>query len=196
MNNIRRINKQEAARRQLDSAIEWFFEGGDLLPIFNVGSSVFVMTENLAKKQNIETTFYGVMRSGLEDAEFKALKEEMGEKHGFLKHGDRDKSDIFDVNDKQAAAILYFAAENYMHLFKEETSQMALIRAFLYSSLTPDQAEYIGVNKEYLKGIENFVLIAKQEGLLRLKEVLGLQLTHYKKLKNGSDRSVRKIKTT
>lgn len=190
MNDIKKVNKQEAARRQLDAAIEWYFEGGDLLPIYNIASSVFVMTENLAKKDNIEHTFYGVMGSELNNDELKNLKIEMGRKHGFLKHGDRDTPEIIDVNEKQAAAILYYASENYTHLFKEQSSQMALIKAFVYSYFGRE----IGIEEEYMKQIERFELIAKQEGITRLKEIIGQQLKNYKKLNNGSDRSVHKIK--
>lgn len=147
------------------------------------------MTENLAKKKSITKTFYGIMGKNLTDNQLKNLKIEMGHKHGFLKHADRDTSEIIDINEKQVAAILYFASENYTHLFREQTSQMALIKAFIYANT----GRQIGVEEDYMRQIAHFEAIAKREGIIKLKNVIGEKLREYKRLNKGSNKSIYKI---
>lgn len=183
----RKINKQQAAKRQLDAAIEWFFEDGDYLPIYNIASCVFVITEDIARKDGIrDKTFYGLTleNSGLD--QLKKIKQEMGIKHGFLKHADRDDlPEINDVNEMQLAAILYFAARNYACLFQEQSVQMELIEAFMYSAGWLDDFSDIGLHEKYLEQIHRYKLIAKNEGTGRLKQIMLSQLYTIKKLKRA-----------
>jgi hypothetical protein len=182
----RKISKQEAARRQLNAAIEWFLEDRDYLPIYNIASSVFVITEDIARKNGIQDkTFYGVT---LQDAgldEMIARKKEMGIKHGFLKHADRDDiSEINDVREMQLASVLYFASRNYSELFKEQSVQMELMEAFMYSAGWNDVYLEIGLHEKYLEQIHRYRLIAKNEGNARLKQTMLNQLYAINKLKH------------
>lgn len=174
----KKVNKQEAARRQLNAAIEWFFENRDYLPIYNIASSVFVITEDIARKKGIQDkTFYGVTLQDAGLKEVTARKKEMGIKHGFLKHADRDDlSEINDVNEMQLASILYFASRNYTSLFKEQSVQMELMEFFLYSAGWNDIFQEIGLHEKYLEQVQNYRAIAKNEGTRRLKQTMLSQL--------------------
>ena len=150
-----KISKQGAAKRQLDCAIELFFDNGDTLSIFTLASAVFIITENIHEKHSSpvnRSTVYGQLKTLLTDEEFKEIKLQMGEKPGFLKHANKDhESEINDVSENEALSKLGMATENYIAVFGEQTLPMALIKSYFFLFAGLEKLRQRGLDKDHIE---------------------------------------------
>jgi hypothetical protein len=114
------VTKQEAAKRQLLTAIELFLQDGDCLSIFNLTSAVFMVTENLAcKTEEKPQTFWEFIKPYASTDEFKAMKYYMGNKAGFLKHANQQEEEFVEFTEMNINAFLCMAIHNYQVVFDE-----------------------------------------------------------------------------
>lgn len=170
---MKKVSKQQAAKRQLDAGIKWFFQSDDNLPIFNIASDVFMITENLAEKSGLDKTMFAIIKEVLTPTEFGDIKNQMGQKPGFLKHANRPVTEMNDVSDNEVLSMLCMAVENYSAVFKEISFNMGLLKAyFIIFIIGMERARVRGIDPSYLEALKPFNNIYKEQGSDGLKSVL------------------------
>jgi len=121
------VNKQQAAKRQLLTAIELFLQGGDLLPIYGLIHAAFMITENIAaKKETPIETLYQILQRVATKEEFKKVLTYMRDKARYLKHADREKDEFEfeELKEIQVLAFMCSAINNYKTAFNENPPEM------------------------------------------------------------------------
>jgi hypothetical protein len=131
-----RINKLDAARRQIETAIELHFENRDQVSVHTLacagGRIVRDMCEQ--KKTPMWTTFKQWVRPG-KDGEYLAL---LNRAANFFKHADRDPEEILDhVKEEFNDFTIFLAVLHYVDLGNAATKPMI---AFLcwFNVMYPD----------------------------------------------------------
>lgn len=124
------ISKLDAAKRQLDTAINLFFLERDPVSIHTLVSSSYDILIALAKDQGVEAIIKSsaMIKKGMEGEWFNLLNEAQN----FFKHADRDPKGILEFNPAQTESFLYDASRIYMELTKEKPSNMLAYRAWFF----------------------------------------------------------------
>lgn len=162
MKNVKEIVlKKEAVTRLLDSAIDLYFEGKDLLVVTLIVKSVYQVISDLMKKKYGES-YYGYARISLNvrDDYQKQVFDSLREDVNFLKHADRkdcglnselvfnhsscetflalaipEYSDLFgDTTDNQKKFLIYYGITN-LDAVKEPTKSQFRTLSLLYPYL-------------------------------------------------------------
>jgi hypothetical protein len=102
------ISKREAARRQLNAAIRFFFAADDPLVVHNLASSAANLYSDLVEQTTSNESWrkrFG-NKGALKQHEVKRM---LNRTWNFLKHGDRDSKDELDFEEEETELILFFA---------------------------------------------------------------------------------------
>lgn len=158
------ISKEDAARRQLDAAIELFFSEGDLLAIYALASAVFMITENLQEKKNQasgktspDATFFSILKARWTAIEFKELKDALGKISGFLKHANHSNdNEMKDLNEIQTLAFLALTASNFKSVFGYLTVPMQQISGHALMAADDDKLLTSGLDQTAIDNIRKF----------------------------------------
>jgi|688.fasta_scaffold101765_1 hypothetical protein len=115
------VTKLEAARRQLEVAIElWFFDR-DAVSIHTLASAAYQVLADLSKDRGLEpmlTTREGLkdrIRPGMEAEAYKMFSEA----ENFFKHADRDPNETIEFRPGSNQPILWEASARYRELTGE-----------------------------------------------------------------------------
>jgi hypothetical protein len=180
---MKKISKQDAARRQLETAIELYFCDGDLLSVFILANNAFKITEDLQLRRSSNTadlkhdqygdTFLGAMRSSLSKEEFSSINTEMGKLAGYLKHADRENDVIPEPREEKVLALLFFAIQNYMIVFQETTPALYYTRIYFVYRFNKDRKEEkLVLDDETLKYASRVEDYINDFSLPKLKEAI------------------------
>lgn len=138
-----RVNKIEAARRQIDAAIRMLFSNEDPVAIYTLSMAAFRILRDLASKRSdsyMEKIAQAIIKPGKEKECWSLF---LGPAN-FLKHADRDPDAILDNVDEVANDfILFWACTYYQDLGNQFTPEMnTLVSWFmaLYPDLVRDDA--------------------------------------------------------
>ena len=132
-----RIDKFEAARRQINAAIRMLFTGEDPVAIYTIAMAGFRILEDLSSRQD-ENEVQKAMETALGPNNRENLKKKIYSDASFLKHADRDPDKIHDGIEEEANDwILYLASLYYQQLGNPLTPEMYALIAWL-SKLHPD----------------------------------------------------------
>ena len=121
-----RVNKPDAARRQIDMAIELFFDQRDPVLVHSLAMAAFRILADLVKAkglkdQSIIGKFDKMIRPGMERVFW-------GHIHGaanFFKHADRDPDEILDDRDERINdGALWMCVMLYVELGYAPTPEM------------------------------------------------------------------------
>ena len=132
-----RVNKSEAARRQLDVAIRMLFNNEDPVPIHTLSMAGFRILRDLAAKRSdsyMAKVTKLMIKPGME-GEFWRL---MNLPSNFLKHADKDPFGVLDNIDEEANdGILCIASLFYQDLGYTLTPEMTTLVAW-YTGQHPE----------------------------------------------------------
>jgi hypothetical protein len=179
------ITKLEAARRQIDFAIEHHFSEGDPFAIHTVIAAALGILRELAELRGDVRTheaFKGIIRPGKE-REFWAV---VNRASNFLKHADRDPQAMLDdvraeIND----AAIFMAASYYADLSGNVSRPMSVFLAW-HASFHPEL-----LTDEYRASLATRTPQPEVERICRMPRALhlkaGLQLLG----RFGSERGIR-----
>ena len=128
----RKINKPEAARRQIDAAIRMLFNGEDPIAIYKLTMSGLQVLRDLAAKQN-ENIVDHAINATWDSKEKKVVLQKMREYDNFLKHADKDPTELLDEIELEKAIdlILIIACLYYDSLGHEFTPEMFALAGWL-----------------------------------------------------------------
>jgi hypothetical protein len=110
-----RINKLDAARRQLDSAIRMTFAGEDPVAVHSVAAAGHRIIRDLCEQRgDIESylRFTDWIAPGYENEFWTA----MNASANFIKHADKDAEDIHEMDDETSDFMIVIASKWYRDL--------------------------------------------------------------------------------
>ena len=127
----RKINKPEAARRQIDAAIRMLFNGEDPIAIYKLTMSGLQVLRDLPAKQS-ENIVDHAINATWDSEEKKVVFQKMRGFANFLKHAEKDPTGLHDEIEEEANDyILLHACLYYDSLGHEFTPEMFALAGWL-----------------------------------------------------------------
>ncbi len=152
-----RVNKIDAARRQIGAAIRLLFDNDDPVAIHTLQAAGFRILRDLSdksEKASVWASFKAVIRPGMEKEAWAAWSKPAN----FFKHADRDADEILDnVDESINEAMLFMASLLYQDLGYELTPEMKILMAWMLAT----HPQFM-LDSAPLKG-----LVEKQSGAFR-----------------------------
>lgn len=130
------VNKIEAARRQIDTAIRLFFSNGDPVSIHTLAAAGFRILRDIAqaKGTDMHKSVMAGIRPGMEGEFWKA----MNRPANFLKHADIDPDEILsNVEETINDFLLVLCCAYYTGLGYQETREMKVLQTWILA-IYPD----------------------------------------------------------
>jgi hypothetical protein len=170
-----RVNKVEAARRQIDAAIKLLFDGGDPVAVHTLAAAGGRILRDLcaAKGTPFIKSALAAIRPGMEGEFWAAFNGPAN----FLKHADEDPDGILEGIDEEANDIfLFLAALHYADLGYSLTPEMTVIQTMV-TVMHPDFLRPEGANMlaPYLNDLDWFRRMSRPERLKLGKELLAVK---------------------
>lgn len=132
-----RVNKPEAARRQIDAAIRLLFSNDDPVAVQTLAAAGFRILRDLAhggEKGEMQRIFRNMIKPGMEGEFWTALNRAAN----FLKHADEDPDGILeDVQEELNDSMLMFACMYYQDLGYQLTATMIALVSW-YAVMHPE----------------------------------------------------------
>ena len=127
----RKINKPEAARRQIDAAIRMFFNGEDPIAIYTLTMAGLQVLRDLASKQS-ENIVNHAINEVWDSEEKKVVFQKMRDFANFLKHAEKDPTGLHNEIEEEANDyILVHACLYYDSLGHQLTPEMFALVGWL-----------------------------------------------------------------
>jgi hypothetical protein len=121
-----KVNKPEAARRQIDSAIRMLFQNEDPIAIHTLCMAAFRILRDLAEKcgdSYIHNVTKDIIKAGMEK-EFWAVLQGPA---NFFKHADRDAYAILDVDEEVNDIAMLLTCHYYQNLGHQLSPEMKVL---------------------------------------------------------------------
>lgn len=108
------INKIDAARRQIETAITLFFYERDIVSIHTLASAAYTIIFDVAKKNGSSvTTSRDIELASVKEEYKKFYIKKMKEAENFFKHADNDLHGVLSFNPSQTEFVLWDAVLDY-----------------------------------------------------------------------------------
>lgn len=140
------LSKEDAARRQLETAIDIYFSGGDLVASWTLGAAAYNLLRDLSRTRSLKPMLLKEQLPTVVPSEHREpLIRKIQEVENFFKHADRDSEATLVFKPRgQIELLLFDASLRFLELFAYETPAMALSRMwFLAGAILeyePDEA--------------------------------------------------------
>jgi hypothetical protein len=132
-----RIDRQSAARREIDTACQLFFSKGDALCIELLAHAASDMLRGVAIKLG-KDTFGGRIEKNIKSEHLKDWRKALRAAYNFSKHADQDPdASLDDFNPEVCAWTLIGAVTTYMNVYGTRTVPMMLFLAW-FGNRNPD----------------------------------------------------------
>lgn len=120
-----KLSKLEAAQRQLNAAIDLYFESGDEVATHTLAGAAYTLVTDLnGRARNIDELLKFIKPKNHED-----FRKRWNKPQNFFKHANRDPEAILDFNPQMTEIVLLMACEEYGEL-GERSDQMYLFAAW------------------------------------------------------------------
>jgi len=144
-----RVTKLEAARRQLETAIDLYFRDGDPVSIHTLCCSAYDVIHVLNKKRNDPLDLNDMMLKDLDrllgsNALKKVFHDYLNAAQNFFKHGNSDANSAETLDTRYTEYLLYEAVQKYSRLVGECPPAMVLYIVW-FASRHPDVLEGIEI---------------------------------------------------
>jgi hypothetical protein len=157
-----RVSKLDAARRQLDTAIELWFRDGDSVSIEALVNNAHQIIQDInEKKGNKEVTVLEMVKRHVKPEHVEDVMRLWKKPVTFLKHANRDPHDILEFSE-DGAGLLIILCINGLAILGEQPSDLARAFTWWQSFHRPDL---------FLKGAnpaEKHLSVEQRENLRRL----------------------------
>jgi hypothetical protein len=125
-----KLHKIEIAKRQLHSAIDLYFAGGDYLSVITLAGAAEEIFGNLLRRQSKialldHAVVFEAEQGGIRD--FKTLAKQLNNVRNALKHANEEQEDEIRVEHSDAIIMLGRAIVNYLSLDQSEMKRMVEI---------------------------------------------------------------------
>ncbi|MFA5373930.1 MAG: hypothetical protein WC354_07115 [Candidatus Omnitrophota bacterium] len=124
------ISKIDAAKRQLDTAINLFFNDADPVSIHTLTSAAYDILVSLAKSQGIP----GIIKNSsmIKKEHEKEYLDIINKPQNFFKHSGKDPKKTLEFSPKSTTFVLWDAVRIYMELTDEKPSNMIVYRNWFF----------------------------------------------------------------
>ena len=122
------ITKLDAARRQLDTAIQLFFSSGDFVSIHALSFAAYTITRNLCDKTENEATLMKFVCARIEEHQHAEFARCLNKAGNYFKHADRDPQETLEYIPEQYDVFIITAIWQYQALTGEMTMPMHVYR--------------------------------------------------------------------
>jgi len=131
------VNKTEAARRQIDTAIRLLFSGEDPVAIHTLAGAAFRILRDLAGKKTdsyMKKITQAMIKPGMESKFWRQWNTSIN----FLKHADKDPNSMLEnVDEEVNEGILFIASLYYQDLGHRLTPEMITLVGW-YTAMHPE----------------------------------------------------------
>jgi len=124
------ISKLDAAKRQLDSAITFYFRDGDPVSMHTLTAAAHEILMVLGKQENVESIIKGHGLKIIKEEYHKEYLDTINKAGNFFKHGSKDSNQLLDFNPETTEIFLFDAIEMYFRLTKELPEDMSIFRVW------------------------------------------------------------------
>lgn len=122
------ISKLDAARRQLDTAINLFFKQADPISIHTLTAAAHQLLMDIGRLNSIKSV---IKENSLIKTEYlPQYLAAINEAENFFKHAERDPNALLRFNPEQTEFLLLDAVEMYMQLTTEMPEDMTIFRTW------------------------------------------------------------------
>jgi hypothetical protein len=132
-----RVNKVEAARRQIDAAIRMLFSNEDPVAVHTVAMASLRIVRDLAAKRDdgyINKIVKTIIKPGMEKEFWRLFQIPAN----FFKHADRDPDGLLEnIDEKANEGVIFLACSFYQDLGHQYTPEMMTLVAW-YMALHPE----------------------------------------------------------
>ncbi|HEY1305428.1 MAG TPA: hypothetical protein VGF24_17850 [Vicinamibacterales bacterium] len=162
------ITKLDAARRQIDSAIDLYFNGGDAISIHTLVGAAHILITDLSNAANQETLIKKHIRSEKRWEFERAIRTPQN----FLKHAAKDPHAVLDFDPHATELLLLIEVETFRELTGSITDSM---NAFLtYAAATWGKVAFEAIPGDVLTGVSMVAAqVPKQEFFSLCMQALG-----------------------
>jgi hypothetical protein len=141
------ISKLDAAKRQLDVAINLFFKNGDPVSIHTLTAAAYDVLIGLGKTAKVVELGVKDVELYVKEGHQKEYFAILNKAQNFFKHADKDQKEILEFNPELTSHFLLSAVKLYTDLTKEKPNNMT-VYVFWFGLMYPNllKEEY---KKEY-----------------------------------------------
>ena len=111
-----KVNKAEASRRQLETAIILYFDYGDPVSIHSLAAAAHQVLEDLYARNGGKTPMNATLVAHLPPALAQAIRAATRQPQNFFKHGNRDPDDLLEFTPELTEVVLLDAIMTYGRL--------------------------------------------------------------------------------
>jgi len=137
------INKLEAARRQMETAIRLYFVEGDTVSIHTLVSAAYQILSDINRKQGGTPMLKEKLPTWVRQDATTEAKRRLSEAANYFKHAERDHKVVLSFNPGQTELFLFDACVKYKELTNETIPDLFVYQAWFAiknASLTKDIA--------------------------------------------------------
>ena len=169
-----KVNKSEAARRQLDSAIRMLFQNEDSVAIHTLCMAAFRILRDLADKRGdilIHQITKAIVKTGMEKEFWSVLQSPAN----FFKHADRDADAILNDMDEEVNDIAMFLTCHYYQNLGYQLTPEMMVLMFWVNVMHPNylREDIQEVMKEELSNARGWLVgQSRQEQLSVCRQLL------------------------
>ncbi|MFH1597020.1 MAG: hypothetical protein ABIG94_11760 [Pseudomonadota bacterium] len=121
------ISKQEAARRQLETAIYLYFHEGDPVSIHTLTAAAYnILRDVSVKRGNLPMLVKGYFLQCIKPGHEKEVRDKINEAENFFKHANRDTDGILTFNPGGTEILLIDACIRYYEFTSERPPELFL----------------------------------------------------------------------
>lgn len=124
------VSKLDAARRQMNEAIRFFFEQRDTIAIHTLAAAAAQVLQDLCKAQGIETFLRNANLIRPDKRKF--WRQLLKASENFFKHADRDPEATHDFRPGSTEFVIFDATLMYPLLTKRQTYEGAVFQSWFF----------------------------------------------------------------
>ncbi|MBI5637678.1 MAG: hypothetical protein HZA03_06905 [Nitrospinae bacterium] len=124
------ISKIDAAKRQLETAIELYFHRGDEVSIHTLAAAACNVMRDINKQPGNEFSWREELTKLIVPEMQKEFLDKLKEAENYFKHADRDPNTVLGFSPKQTEFIVWEAGELYEKLSGENVPLIHLFRGW------------------------------------------------------------------
>jgi hypothetical protein len=127
------ISKLDAAKRQLETATQFFFRKGDPVSIHTLTGAAFEILEDICLKRGIKSA-HKLLLESIRDDKRDEVSQRLASAKNFFKHADKDPDGIEEFNPELTSIYLWDACSIYFALTKEFVPLFKVLELWFYST--------------------------------------------------------------
>lgn len=125
------ISKLDASKRQLETAMQFFFRGGDPVSIHTLTGAAFQILEDICLKRGI-ASIHKQLLENIRDEKRNEVSQRLAAVKNFFKHADKDPDGIIEFNPESTSFYLWDACRMYFSLTKEVVPIFKVFELWFY----------------------------------------------------------------